>query len=126
MTELAGWGRYPRHETELLAPAPEALPAILAERSGLVVRGNGRAYGDAAIGERLTLASRRLDRMRRFDPATGLLTVEAGVLLAEVIDAFLPRGFFPAVVPGTRLVTCLLYTSPSPRDKRQSRMPSSA
>ena len=25
-----------------------------------------------------------------------------------------------------RLRTCLLYTSPSPRDKRQSRMPSSA
>ena len=32
-------------------------------------------------------------------------------------------------MPGTiRIVvmTCLLYTSPSPRDKRQSRMPSSA
>ena len=26
----------------------------------------------------------------------------------------------------TILLTCLLYTSPSPRDKRQSRMPSSA
>ena len=26
----------------------------------------------------------------------------------------------------TRAQTCLLYTSPSPRDKRQSRMPSSA
>ena len=26
----------------------------------------------------------------------------------------------------TKLVCCLLYTSPSPRDKRQSRMPSSA
>ena len=25
-----------------------------------------------------------------------------------------------------KLVSCLLYTSPSPRDKRQSRMPSSA
>ena len=25
-----------------------------------------------------------------------------------------------------RATTCLLYTSPSPRDKRQSRMPSSA
>ena len=25
-----------------------------------------------------------------------------------------------------RIFTCLLYTSPSPRDKRQSRMPSSA
>ena len=27
---------------------------------------------------------------------------------------------------GDTLNTCLLYTSPSPRDKRQSRMPSSA
>ena len=27
---------------------------------------------------------------------------------------------------GLSLKTCLLYTSPSPRDKRQSRMPSSA
>ena len=26
----------------------------------------------------------------------------------------------------TACITCLLYTSPSPRDKRQSRMPSSA
>ena len=28
--------------------------------------------------------------------------------------------------PGEMIVICLLYTSPSPRDKRQSRMPSSA
>ena len=28
--------------------------------------------------------------------------------------------------PGLDLCYCLLYTSPSPRDKRQSRMPSSA
>ena len=27
---------------------------------------------------------------------------------------------------GLPMITCLLYTSPSPRDKRQSRMPSSA
>ena len=29
-------------------------------------------------------------------------------------------------IPGSKITTCLLYTSPSPRDKRQSRMPSSA
>ena len=32
----------------------------------------------------------------------------------------------PLAVPTYPPVTCLLYTSPSPRDKRQSRMPSSA
>ena len=30
------------------------------------------------------------------------------------------------VFEGERVYSCLLYTSPSPRDKRQSRMPSSA
>ena len=29
-------------------------------------------------------------------------------------------------VTGQEYMSCLLYTSPSPRDKRQSRMPSSA
>ena len=31
-----------------------------------------------------------------------------------------------AIISAAELVGCLLYTSPSPRDKRQSRMPSSA
>ena len=36
-------------------------------------------------------------------------------------------GTDPESNPRLRLaITCLLYTSPSPRDKRQSRMPSSA
>ena len=30
------------------------------------------------------------------------------------------------IIPTEYLKSCLLYTSPSPRDKRQSRMPSSA
>ena len=32
----------------------------------------------------------------------------------------------PAIIEQEHLLLCLLYTSPSPRDKRQSRMPSSA
>ena len=37
-----------------------------------------------------------------------------------VLDQFLKSGEF------SKYLICLLYTSPSPRDKRQSRMPSSA
>ena len=40
------------------------------------------------------------------------------------------KGDFSGSVSGgcveSAVVSCLLYTSPSPRDKRQSRMPSSA
>ena len=42
-----------------------------------------------------------------------------GVLGASIIGGAEKSGIW-------QLETCLLYTSPSPRDKRQSRMPSSA
>ncbi len=106
MTALSGWGRWPRHETEVLSPeTPARAAAIQATADGVIARGNGRAYGDAAVGERITVSTRGLDRMRSFDPATGRLTAEGGVLLADVIAAFLPRGFFPPVVPGTKFVS---------------------
>ena len=89
--ELSGWGRYPRYDSEVVrADSPAVVPGMVASHSGLIARGNGRAYGDAAIGETATLLARPLDRMRRFDPETGRLTVEAGVLLSEILDAFVP------------------------------------
>lgn len=106
MTRLSGWGRYPIADTEVVTPRDiEAARAASAEGEAWVARGNGRAYGDAAIGARRTLVADRLDRIRVFDAETGCLTVEAGVLLADIVATFLPRGFFPPVVPGTRFVT---------------------
>ncbi len=106
MTTLSGWGRFPLAQTEVAAPHTigEAQRAT-ASSEGAIARGNGRAYGDAAVGACKTLDLTTLNRMRAFDPATGMLTVESGVRLDEIIAAFAPRGFFPAVVPGTRFVT---------------------
>ena len=47
-------------------------------------------------------------------------------LLLPSCDSDLMLGMDPEGPQQHRLSTCLLYTSPSPRDKRQSRMPSSA
>ena len=48
-------------------------------------------------------------------------------LIQEVIDAHAPEieKLDQEIGDGDHIF-CLLYTSPSPRDKRQSRMPSSA
>jgi decaprenylphospho-beta-D-ribofuranose 2-oxidase len=104
--ELAGWGRYPRHRSEVLEPqGPAMVPHLVAGSSGLVSRGNGRAYGDAAIGEQVTLCTLQLDRIRSFDRTSGRITVEAGALLSDLLAIVVPAGFFPPVVPGTKLVT---------------------
>jgi FAD/FMN-containing dehydrogenase len=101
---LGGWGSFPLHETRLSAPRSEAALRERVAEGGLIARGNGRAYGDSAVGGR-TVQMRHLDRMLAFDAATGQLVAEAGVLLADVISVFLPRGWFPSVTPGTKFVT---------------------
>lgn len=104
--ELSGWGRFPRRRSSVHAiAAPAEVASCLSGDGPVIARGNGRSYGDAAIGAGSTLSMVGLDRLIAFDSATGRLTAEAGILLRDIIDAFLPRGWFPPVVPGTRLVT---------------------
>ena len=49
------------------------------------------------------------------------LLLSAGALLSKLLFSQLERNQHKHLIQ-----SCLLYTSPSPRDKRQSRMPSSA
>ena len=105
---LAGWGRYPLSESDIYRPEKiaELQAVVTADASSLIARGAGRAYGDAALNDQNRVVDlTRLNRMLAFDAATGLLRCEAGVTIAELIDVFLPRGFFPPVTPGTRFVT---------------------
>ena len=103
---LSGWGRYPALDCRLeRLRRGEALPGLLHRGTTLIARGNGRAYGDAALNPELTVSMLAMDRMRAFDAGTGLLDCEAGVLLADILETFVRRGWFPPVVPGTRLVT---------------------
>lgn len=66
----------------------------------------GRSYGDSCQNENgRLLVTRGLDRFIAFDPSTGVLECEAGVLLGEIIDLVLPQGWFLPVTPGTCFVT---------------------
>jgi len=103
---LAGWGRHPRVECRLLSARGESeVRAAVAREAQLIPRGNGRAYGDSALNPAATLSLLPSDRLIAFDAATGRLTCEAGTLLAEILEVFVPRGWFPPVTPGTKFVT---------------------
>lgn len=103
---ISGWGGFPRRLSRVATPRDEGgLRALTSAGGGMIARGSGRAYGDSAIGSAVTLDMRRMNRMISFDPETGVLVAEAGVTLAEIIETFLPRGWFPYVTPGTKYVT---------------------
>ena len=102
--KVSGWGRYPVIDTQMSFPRQEDTLSTLLEQGG-IGRGNGRSYGDSALNSGHIISAQGFNLMESFDEVSGLLVAGAGVLLSEIIDTFLPRGWFLTVSPGTKLVT---------------------
>ena len=99
------WGRYPRARQTVIRchDRHAALPAIACS---LLPYGNGRSYGDSCLNDGgALLHARGLDRFIAFEPQTGVLRCEAGVLLSEILELVVPQGWFLPVTPGTQFVT---------------------
>lgn len=104
-TPLSSWGRLgaPLHFLKPLYDG-KALPRAQA-LNGLPF-GNGRSYGDVCLNpDGVLWTTQDLDRFIDFDPETGLLSCEAGVLLRDVQRLVVPKGWMLPVTPGTQLVT---------------------
>ncbi|KMW59531.1 L-fuco-beta-pyranose dehydrogenase [Candidatus Rhodobacter oscarellae] len=104
--EYTGWGRVLKAEGQLARPEKRAgLTALLAEKQVPAI-GNCRSYGDACLnsgGKAVDMT--RLDRFLGFDETTGVLSVEAGITIGEVARVMAPKGWLPAVMPGTGFAT---------------------
>jgi len=102
------WGRYPAYDATLkpLHWQGDFPAAIEGVHTGALAVGMGRSYGDVCLlKEGTLLPTTSMDRLLAFDAATGLLTAEAGITLAQILDFAVPRGFFLPVTPGTKYVT---------------------
>lgn len=107
-TFLTGWGRTAPTPAELARPrSVEELRELIATAPGrgVVARGLGRSYGDAAQNAGgLVLDCTGLDAWT-FDEVSGVVTASGGVSLHDLMTALVPRGWFVPVSPGTRHVT---------------------
>jgi FAD/FMN-containing dehydrogenase len=104
---VASWGNLARDEVLVLdAAGREREFPRLEPATRVLPFGNGRSYGDSCLNPGgALLRARGLDRFIAFDPKTGVLAAEAGVLLDEILALIVPQGWFLPVSPGTRFVT---------------------
>jgi FAD/FMN-containing dehydrogenase len=99
------WGMYPQVESNVLKfSSKKVLEHIVKKSDNLIAYGNGRSYGDSALAKNI-IEVKSHNYFRDFDETKGLLTVQAGVLLSEILESFVPRGWFLKVTPGTKLIT---------------------
>jgi len=99
------WGRYPATE-QIVVPIRDRHASLPVSDASMLPYGNGRSYGDSCLNHGGTLLhARGLDRYIQFDPLTGILKCEAGVLFSEILGLVVPQGWFLPVTPGTKFVT---------------------
>ncbi len=72
----------------------------------LLAHGCGRSYGDVCLNAGNTLIrTGSAAHYLAFDPETGVIKVEAGVTISQILCDFLPRGWLLPTSPGTQFVT---------------------
>ena len=116
---LYGWGRTAPSTAQVLSTADvdtiaQAVKQVADENSelpehkrrGVIARGMGRSYGDPAQnGGGLVVDMTPLNRIHSIDPDSGIVDVDGGVTLDQLMKAALPYGLWVPVLPGTRQVT---------------------
>lgn len=102
---LKSWGNYPIiKNTVFNFETKNQLSTIINNHHHLIPYGNGRSYGDSALNENI-INVKPYGLFLDFDQTKGLLHVQAGVLLAEILSALTPRGWFLKITPGTKFIT---------------------
>ncbi len=102
---IYGWGRFPVVSSSVYRPESLAqLRSVVLSSPRILATGSRLSYGDACLGD-VTIDMRRLDKILDFDSSTGMITVEAGITLDDLLRVIVPRGWFVPVTPGTKFVT---------------------
>jgi FAD/FMN-containing dehydrogenase len=107
---LSGWGGYPIIKSKTITPTQlQQVPLALPPEShstnhSFIASGLRRSYGDSALAD-TTLHTQKLDHFIQFDETTGVVECAAGISLAQILNTFVPKGWFLPVTPGTQFVT---------------------
>ncbi|WP_020539489.1 FAD-binding oxidoreductase [Lewinella cohaerens] len=105
--KLYNWGKSPSIDARLhLADSYSATNSTLNQLSGqpVIPRGNGRCYGDSAL-QKNVCSTLKLNKLLQLDEVAGVVRLQAGVLLEDLLSVLVPKGLFLPVIPGTRLIT---------------------
>jgi decaprenylphospho-beta-D-ribofuranose 2-oxidase len=105
-TDYTAWGRVHTARGDVARPERARTLATIMEEAPAPAFGFRRSYGDTPLNDGgRAIDMTRMDKVLAFDPDTGIVEVEAGLRLGELLRLFAPRGWMPRVMPGTGFAT---------------------
>lgn len=101
---ISNWGKYPEIDAEEVLYRDKNTLSLITKGKSWIPRGMGRCYGDSALSQ-VVVSSLYMNHFLAFDAQTGVLTCESGVTFEDILNTFVPMGWFPPVTPGTKFVS---------------------
>ena len=98
---ISGWGNnlvvnsnilYPKNINEIIGIVKDY------KSKGILVRGMGRSYGDAALNENI-ISLRYYKKTLELDEKDGFLKCSSNVTISEINDLIISKGWFLNITP---------------------------
>lgn len=107
MKPMRSWGRLSADMHQIISlNDPGQVSQELQIHGPGIAYGNGRSYGDQCLNPGGILwCTVGLDHLTHWNPDTGVLVCESGVLLRDIQRLLVPQGWMLPVTPGTQLIT---------------------
>ena len=104
LKKISGWGNNTRLNTNIFYPT-NIIEIKRMMRKGCIARGMGRSYGDSSIQPNCTLSTQQINRVLKFDKQRGIIEVEAGITVKELLRLIVKKGWFLPVTPGSKYIS---------------------
>ncbi len=106
MKQITSWGRSKFVKSNFIEPETKyELKNAIKNTKNFLAYGNGRSYGDVCLNKQNLISTRKLNQIIMFDKKTGVIEVESGLLVSDLLPIILKYNFFLPVTAGTKFVT---------------------
>lgn len=103
--KLTNWSNYPIVSRHIFTPKDKNdLISHFSSFDVCIARGNGRSYGDCSYSKNV-IQTNQMNRIISFDAVKGVIRCESGVILDDILQLIVPKGYFLPVTPGTKLIS---------------------
>jgi len=99
------WGRNVKICPNHIKPKNMMELKKVVKKKSFITSGNQRSFGDVALNDKSIVSMRNFNKIIHFNTKKGIIELQSGILLKEVLPIIVEKGWIFPVTPGTKYVS---------------------
>ena len=102
---FTNWGRNIHINPKRFSPKNYSELKNIINKKSFIVHGNQRSYGDTCLNKNLVVSMKNFNQIKYFDKKNGIIEIESGMILKDLLPIIIEKNWFIPVTPGTKYVS---------------------